>query len=721
MQLHPITATLPIDEHQYIFSHFRDEYLKQPYSNMHIFGYMDVDYGRYFQSSKPVLDIYLDFFMKVIETHLNEGGFTPEDGAFNKELAAIAAIEDLPPEQIRKLENILVFSAAQSSRFMYEVDMCGPVHVNALAALLTNKSTSDADANRLLSTLLTAGMNDTLVTPDATINVNGVYMSDFVLMAFREIAKMDSVSANRVSMLVDCVTGVLDQLASGSAEKDEVKFKLYIERISSTLRGIVFNAQINEVINDGDLSIRELRDIEQKLIYVASNSVILQKDPDMSIHLQVKALSTFLMDERASKDDVLRVLSTLIRAGANDTLDIPDASINTSNFFMSEFISLVFTEIEQTNGADTNRVSMLLDCANSVLNEMKGGENGREYHNYINRLLSDINSIDLLDDAESCSATQLSNIEKVLVGCLRDIMDATDAANLASPAINIFDALNSSDCNKEQVIAYELVRVMFWLGPEGSLSKSELKNKKYDLAFDGGVKTLGVSGVLSEAVEFFYKKHDGTIQDKISVVDDFWRCRGSFSYSEEYREFSDALLRGANLSKDFFIETLNAKVFSVHLNEAIDAKCHLSPLNKDELAELLDRASSMYATLSGGGRSQEVEARELKLFVRAIVSRFYNQCYLAPLLFGQPVDHAEFAPLFVDGVRNDVFSPLDVTVISRIGMTKLYEAAGEALRDVLQSNQPIHDIVVSAILQEKVDAAMMMDRSTLSNRSKRQL
>lgn len=578
MQLHPITATLPIDEHQCIFSHFRDEYLKQPYSNMHIFGYMDVDYGRYFQSSKPVLDIYLDFFMKVIETHLNEGGFTPEDGAFNKELAAIAAIEDLPPEKIRKLENILVFSAAQSSRFMYEVDMCGPVHVNALAALLTNKSTSDADANRLLSTLLTAGMNDTLVTPDATINVNGVYMSDFVLMAFREIAKMDSVSANRVSMLVDCVTGVLDQLASGSAEKDEVKFKLYIERISSTLRGIVFNTQINETI-----------------------------------------------------------------------------------------------------------------------------------------------SIDLLDGFESCSATPLSNLEKVLVKCLHDIMDATDAANLASPAINIFDALNSSDCNKEQVIAYELVRVMFWLGPEGSLSKSELKNKKYDLAFDGGVKTLGVSGVLSEAVEFFYKKHDGTIQDKISVVDDFWRCRGSFSYSEEYREFSDALLRSANLSKDFFIETLNAKVFSVHLNEAIDAKCHLSPLNKDELAELLDRASTMYASLSGGGRSQEVEARELKLFVRAIVSRFYNQCYLAPLLSGQPVDHAEFAPLFVDGVRNDVFSPLDVTVISRIGMTKLYEAAGEALRDVLQSNQPIHDIVVSAILQEKVDAAMMMDRSTLSNRSKRQL
>lgn len=583
MQLHPITATLPIDEHQCIFSHFRDEYLKQPYSNMHIFGYMDVDYGRYFQSSKPVLDIYLDFFMKVIETHLNEGGFTPEDGAFNKELAAIAAIEDLPPEQIRKLENILVFSASQSSRFMYEVDMCGPVHVNALAALLTNKSTSDADANRLLSTLLTAGMNDTLVTPDATINVNGVYMSDFVLMAFRGIAKMDSVSANRVSMLVDCVTGVLEQLASGSAEKDEVKFKLYIERISSTLRGIVFNAQIHEVIN------------------------------------------------------------------------------------------------------------------------------------------SDINSIDLLDDAESCSAKQLSNIEKALVRCLRDIMDATDAANLASPAINIFDALNSSGCDKEQVVAYELVRVMFWLGPEGALSKSELKNKKYDLAFNGGVKTLGVSGVLSEAVEFFYKKHDGTIQDKISVVDDFWRCRGSFSYGEEYREFSDALLRSANLSKDFFIETLNAKVFSVHLNEAIDAKCHLSPLNKDELAELLDRASTMYASLSGGGRSQEVEARELKLFVRAIVSRFYNQCYLAPLLSGQRVDHAEFAPLFVDGVRNDVFSPLDVTVISRIGMTKLYEAAGEALRDVLQSNQPIHDIVVSAILQEKVDAAMMMDRSTLSNRSKRQL
>lgn len=578
MQLHPITATLPIDEHQCIFSHFRDEYLKQPYSNMHIFGYMDVDYGRYFQSSKPVLDIYLDFFMKVIETHLNEGGFTPEDGAFNKELAAIAAIEDLPPEKIRKLENILVFSAAQSSRFMYEVDMCGPVHVNALAALLTNKSTSDADANRLLSTLLTAGMNDTLVTPDATINVNGVYMSDFVLMAFREIAKMDSVSANRVSMLVDCVTGVLDQLASGSAEKDEVKFKLYIERISSTLRGIVFNAQINETI-----------------------------------------------------------------------------------------------------------------------------------------------SIDLPDGFESCSATPLSNLEKVLVKCLHDIMDATDAANLASPAINIFDALNSSDCNKEQVIAYELVRVMFWLGPEGSLSKSELKNKKYDLAFDGGVKTLGVSGVLSEAVEFFYKKHDGTIQDKISVVDDFWRCRGSFSYSEEYREFSDALLRGANLSKDFFIETLNAKVFSVHLNEAIDAKCHLSPLNKDELAELLNKASTMYASLSGGGRSQEVEARELKLFVRAIVSRFYNQCYLAPLLSGQPVDHAEFAPLFVDGIRNDVFSPLDVTMISQIGMTKLYEAAGEALRDVLQTNQQIHDMVVSAMLQEKVDAAMMMDRSTLSNRSKRQL
>lgn len=578
MQLHPITATLPIDEHQCIFSHFRDEYLKQPYSNMHIFGYMDVDYGRYFQSSKPVLDIYLDFFMKVIETHLNEGGFTPEDGAFNKELAAIAAIEDLPPEQIRKLENILVFSAAQSSRFMYEVDMCGPVHVNALAALLTNKSTSDADANRLLSTLLTAGMNDTLVTPDATINVNGVYMSDFVLMAFREIAKMDSISASRVSMLVDCVTGVLDQLASGSAERDEVKFQQYIGRISSSLRGIVFNAQINETI-----------------------------------------------------------------------------------------------------------------------------------------------SIDLPDGFESCSATPLSNLEKVLVKCLHDIMDATDAANLASPAINIFDALNSSDCDKEQVVAYELVRVMFWLGPEGALSKSELKNKKYDLAFDGGVKTLGVSGVLSEAVEFFYKKHDGTIQDKISVVDDFWRCRGSFSYSEEYREFSDALLRSANLSKDFFIETLNAKVFSVHLNEAIDAKCHLSPLNKDELAELLDRASTMYASLSGGGRSQEVEARELKLFVRAIVSRFYNQCYLAPLLSGQPVDHAEFAPLFVDGVRNDVFSPLDVTMISRIGMTKLYEAAGEALRDVLQSNQPIHDIVVSAILQEKVDAAMMMDRSTLSNRSKRQL
>lgn len=578
MQLHPITATLPIDEHQCIFSHFRDEYLKQPYSNMHIFGYMDVDYGRYFQSSKPVLDIYLDFFMKVIETHLNEGGFIPEDGAFNKELAAIAAIENLPPEQIRKLENILVFSAVQSSRFMYEIDMCGPVHVNALAALLTNKSTSDADANRLLSTLLTAGVNDALVTPDATINVNGVYMSDFVLMAFREIAKMDSISASRVSMLVDCVTGVLEQLASGSAERDEVKFKLYIERISSTLRGITFNTQINEVANN-------------------------------SLFMHGESLSVLIKD--------------------------------------------------------------------------------------------------------------------VLPECLQDIIDASDnervSHNISSFAYDVFDAINELDCDGSWVVAERLVRTMFSLGLDGAFSNLVFKDKKYELTPYGDVRTLGVSSVLSGAVEFFYKKHDGTIQEKISVVDDFWRYKGSFSYSEEYREFSDALLRGANLSKDFFIETLNAKVFSVHLNEAIDAKCHLSPLNKGELAELLDRASTMYASLRGGGRSQEVMASELKLFVRAIVSRFYNQCYLAPLLSGQPVDHAEFAPLFVDGIRNDVFSPLDVTLISRIGMTKLYEAAGEALRDVLQTNQQIHDMVVSAMLQEKVDAAMMMDRSTLSNRSKRQL
>lgn len=721
MQLHPITATLPLHEHQCIFSHFRDEYLQQPYSNMNMFGYMDVDYGLYFQSSKPVLDIYLDFFMKVIETHLNEGGFTPEDGAFNKELAAIAAIENLPPEQIRKLENILVFSAAQSSRFMYEVDMCGPVHVNALAALLTNKSTSDADANRLLSTLLTAGMNDMLVTPDASINVDGVYMSDFVLMAFREIAKMDSISASRVNMLVDCVTASLGQLANSTVERDEVKFKLYIERISSTLRGIVFNAQINEAINDGDSSIQELRDIEQKIIYIATHSLSLQKNPGISIDSQVKALSIFLIDRRTSKDDALRVLSTLIKAGANDTLDIRDASIDTSNFFMSQFISLVFTEIAQIKGVGANRVGMLLDCANSVLSEMSDNVNKKKYCNYINRLISDIDSIDLPDHIENDSAVIPIAIEGVLPECLQDILDATDDASVASYAFEIFDASNKIDCGKDGVIANSLVKIMFLLGLDGAFAKDEFKDKKYKLSSCGHVKTLGVSGVLSEAVEFFYKKHDGSLKEKVSIVGDFWRYHGGFSYSQEYREFSDALLRGANLSKDFFIETLNSKVFCVHLNEAIDAKCHLSPLDKNELAELLDQASVMYATLSGGGQVQEVESRELKLFVRAIVSRFYNQCYLAPLLSGQPVDHAEFAPLFVDGIRNDVFSPLDVTVISRIGMTKLYEAAGEALRDVLQSNQLTHDMVVSVILQEKVDAAMMMDRSTLSNRSKRQL
>jgi hypothetical protein len=578
MQLHPITATLPIDEHQCIFSHFRDEYLKQSYSDMHIFGYMDVDYGRYFQSSKPVLDIYLDFFMKVIEMHLNKGDFNPENGAFDKELAAIAAIENLPAEQVRKLENILVFSAAQSSRFMYEIDMCGPVHVNALAALLTNKSTSDADANRLLSTLLSAGANDSLVSPNASLNVDSVYMSDFVLMAFRDIAKMDSVSASRVSMLVDCVTGGLDQLASGPAERDEVKFKLYVERISSTLSGISFNAQINE--------------------------------------------------------------------GAN-------------------YSSLVH--------------------------------------------------------GESLSAP----IKDVLPECLQDIIDASDnervSNNIASSAYDVFDAINEFDCNGSWVVADRLVRVMFLLGLDGAFSNLVLKDKNYDLISYGGVRNLGVSGVLSEAVEFFYKKHDGTIQEKISVVDDFWRYNGSFSYTEEYREFSDALLRSANLSKDFFIEALTSKVFSVHLNEAIDAKCHLSPLNKDELAELLDKASTMYASLSDGGRGKQVEASELKLFIRALVRRFYSQCYLAPLLTGQPVDHAEFAPLFVDGIRNDVLSPADVTMISRAGMTKLYEAGGKALCDALQANQLIHDIVVSAMLQEKVDTAMMLDRALMPNRPKHQL
>lgn len=154
MRLHPVIATLPTHEHQCILDHFISSYMGDSERFMWLFESKEVDYDSFFQSSRVLIDNYLDFFSRAFSDHLSKGFFINTDGAFDCELAAIAAMDGLTSLQIDKLIAMMDMAARNNMGGL------GSFHVSAWANLILNPCDDQGRAVSALSELVRSGASD---------------------------------------------------------------------------------------------------------------------------------------------------------------------------------------------------------------------------------------------------------------------------------------------------------------------------------------------------------------------------------------------------------------------------------------------------------------------------------------------------------------------------------------------------------------------------------
>lgn len=160
MHFHPVVAQLPEKEQLKILNRFREVFFECSKKEMRLFGDLNVEHEKFFLGSRSLVGEYLDFFLSVLQKRVEgENVIVAKGGIFNREIEAIASLDDLTPNEKQKLEGVILFILQESPVLLDGVRYYEPILNEALRRYLCNPAVKDSDAIRVVSNILLHGFN----------------------------------------------------------------------------------------------------------------------------------------------------------------------------------------------------------------------------------------------------------------------------------------------------------------------------------------------------------------------------------------------------------------------------------------------------------------------------------------------------------------------------------------------------------------------------------
>lgn len=239
MRLHPVIATLPTHEHQCILDHFISSYMGDSERFMWLFESKEVDYDSFFQSSRMLIDNYLDFFSRALGSHFGKGFFINTDGAFDCELAAIAAMDGLTSLQIDKLIEVMDVTAKNNMGL-------NSFHVTAWANLILNPCDVQGRVVSAFSELVKSGASDD----------NRDYFWLFTNAVMTKVRESKAKNVDRVTALLESLSQVAGELVLLEQESNAdyiSKLNLDLSTLDSYRKSILSLAASCDAIEGGYL------------------------------------------------------------------------------------------------------------------------------------------------------------------------------------------------------------------------------------------------------------------------------------------------------------------------------------------------------------------------------------------------------------------------------------------------------------------------------------
>ena len=160
MHFHPVVAQLPEKEQFKILNRFREVFFECSKKEMRLFGDLNVEHEKFFLGSRSLVGEYLDFFLSALKKRVEgDNVIVAKGGVFNREMEAIASLEDLTQDEKQKLEGVILFILQESPALLDGVRYYEPILNEALRRYLCNPVVKDTDAIRVVSNILLHGFN----------------------------------------------------------------------------------------------------------------------------------------------------------------------------------------------------------------------------------------------------------------------------------------------------------------------------------------------------------------------------------------------------------------------------------------------------------------------------------------------------------------------------------------------------------------------------------
>ncbi|HDX8426141.1 TPA: hypothetical protein RQN23_000817 [Aeromonas veronii] len=359
MHLHPVIAALPTHEHQCILDHFIQSYMTDDKRCMRIFDLAIVDYDLFFDSSRDLMERYIDFFKSAFNYHCNKGAFIVDDGIFDYELAAISAMEWLDSKQVSQLVDLM---SGVVNHYLdngpLEADRImgfNPFQISAWSNLILNQSDNLNLAANAISKVIKRG----------ALSDEKAYVEKLVELIAEEIMKSKSKDSARISTLIDAISTAINDVASLASDVGLEYFK---------------REKVNEYILGLQKALSSINDFRSSM----SNSAVIyngmKPEGRLAFDVMVNSLNKFKEKKNRYSEEFSKSADELI-----ELIDLENQRVIGGNYGeVVRKLTKLLLKIGTANLFNNSDPSMMM------------------YYNMWSKYINEIYSSDLIADSEKC-------------------------------------------------------------------------------------------------------------------------------------------------------------------------------------------------------------------------------------------------------------------------------------------------------------------------------
>ena len=418
--------------------------------------------------------------------------------------------------------------------------------------------------------------------------------------------------------------------------------------------------------------------------------------------LQISAWANLALNQSDESNLAANAISSIIKRGV----------LSDERGHVEKLVDLMVGEIIKGKSKDEAKISVFIDSLSSAINdvassalEMDLGYYKREKVNdYIIGLRKTLSSINDFRSSMSNSVVIYNGMKPegrlafdVMVNSLNKFKEKKNrySEEFSKSADELIELI---DLENQRVIGGNYGEVV------RKLTKLLLKIGTANLFNDSNPSMMMYYSMWSKYIKEVYSSDLIADSEKCDLALEFFSNKGAFSYKNEFYRLGEIFISGAPSSSSLIANIISNTSLHPQSIDLIASPRKLDGLSKMELLGVFDVAIKRLQEIKSiKSSAYSIEEGKMRDFVFLLIKRQFSQFYLYPLLTHQHVDPLEFAPLFVEGLREGVFDEDAVRLVSRMGMKSLCEASGERLQAFLEKDPFCGELIVGLLLQERVN------------------